>query len=93
MNSKIKELQEQIAIEQRKISNCKHVFGDSYYNPYTVSEPYGSRLVGQGSDAWFEAVGHTEVSKPRWSRTCTKCGSVQHTETQEPIITGYKPKF
>lgn len=93
MNSKIKELQDQIRLEEAKIQNCKHTFADPFYNPETVRESYGYKVVGQGSDVWTEPEGYHDVKKDRWTRICTICGHEQHTNKQEPIISGHQPKF
>lgn len=93
MNKKIEELKRQIANEQSKINNCEHVFDDGFYNPYEVSESYGSKLITHGSDYWYEPEGYRKVKKDRWTRVCKKCGFEQHTEKQKPIIKEYKPDF
>ncbi len=93
MNDKIKSLQQQIEAEQRKIDNCKHNFGEAFYDAETVLEPYGYKMVGQGSDVWHEPQGYREVKKDRWTRKCKTCGFEQHTYTKKPVITDYKPDF
>lgn len=93
MNDKIRELQKQIQNEESKIRNCKHNFGQPYYDPETVKEPYGYRTVGQGSDVWSEPMGYRDVKKDRWTRKCSSCGFEQHTNKQEPVIKEFKPKF
>jgi hypothetical protein len=93
MNDKIKKLQEEIEREKRIISNCKHTFGKSYYNPTTKNEGYGYKMVAQGSDVWGEYQGYREVNVDRWSRKCTDCGFEEHTFEQKPIVTGYEPNF
>ena len=50
MNDKILQLRKQIEVEETKIRNCKHDFGDSYFDPETVMEGYGSVQDGAGSD-------------------------------------------
>lgn len=55
--------------------------------------PYGLKNVGKGSDIWMEPEGYRDGTKDRWSRECKKCGHIQYTYTQEPIISGHKPKF
>lgn len=92
-NDKILELQKQIAAEQNKMANCHHVFGKTYSDPESVSEPYGSRLIGHGSDAWYEPEGYRVVSVPRWARKCTLCGKIEYTYKQKPIISDYQPDF
>jgi hypothetical protein len=92
-NDKIKQLQAQIEAEKRIMDNCRHDYGEAFYDPYTKSEAYGYRTVAQGSDIWAEPEGYLDVTVRRWTRKCTKCGHEQHTENQEPIVTGFKPKF
>lgn len=70
---KIKDLQKQLDEEQRKIDQCRHDWGEPYNNPGTKKEPYGVKLVGQGSDLWPEAEGYHDVTYPRWSRKFGKC--------------------
>ena len=93
MNDRIRELNRQIAAERRNILDCKHDYGKPYSNPETSTEPYGSRMVAQGSDIWYEPEGYHEVTKPRWTKKCTRCGDEQHTYKQKPIIKGYEPDF
>lgn len=93
MNDKIKKLQKQIEEQKSLIKNCSHEFDEAFYNPTYVKEPYGSRTVGQGSDVWFEPEGYHNVKQDRWSRICEKCGFIEHTDKQEPVVTGYKPSF
>jgi len=93
MNSKIRQLQEEIRIEQNKIARCNHIYGKAVFNPETVSEPYGYKLVGQGSDTWSEPIGYHDVLKNRWTRVCGVCETEQHTYNQKPIVSGYEPSF
>lgn len=95
MNHKkrIEELQAEIKQHQKAIDNCKHEWKDSIYDPETVKAPYGSRQVGKGSDPWWEPGGYRDVQKDRYSRECKHCGKKEYTYTQEPIVTGRKPKF
>jgi len=93
MNENIKRLQEQIEAEKRKISNCKHDFGNAFYNPETVKEGYGSVQDGRGSDPHWSYAGYHDVQKPRWTRKCKECGYEQHTDKQKPIISGSEPSF
>lgn len=93
INDKIKQLQSEIAKEQEKIRNCKHQFGEAFYNPETIKEPYGYKMITQGSDVWGEPEGYRDIQKPRWTRKCSACGLEQHTYETEPIVTGTKPKF
>ena len=93
MNDNIRKLQDQIDAEKRKISNCKHDFDKPFFNPETVNEPYGHRMVTHGSDVWFEAEGYREVKRDRWTRVCKICGCEQHTNKQKPIVSGHEPSF
>lgn len=93
MNDTIKNLQNQIDAEKRRIENCKHEFGEVYYNPTTVKEGYGSVQIGAGSDPYWGYEGYRDVKKDRWTRKCKLCGYEQHTDKQIPIISGYKPSF
>jgi hypothetical protein len=93
MNDKIRQLQDEIEREKRKISNCRHNFGEAFFNPETVREPYGFRVTGRGSDMWSEPEGYNDVKKDRWTRVCKTCGKEEHTNKQKPVITNYKPDF
>lgn len=93
MNSKIEELQKQIAQEQNKIRNCSHKYGKPYSDPETISEGYGSKLVQRGSDVWYEFEGYKKVQIPRWARKCSKCGNIEYTYKQKAIISSYAPEF
>lgn len=93
MNDKIRSLQDQIEAEKQKINNCKHDFDNSFYNPETVKEGYGSVQDGAGSDPHWSFAGYRDVKKDRWTRKCKICGVEEHTYSQEPIIVGFKPSF
>lgn len=87
MNDNIKKLQEQIKTEERRIQNCNHDWDKSFYNPETVREPYGYKMVAQGSDIWGEPEGYHDVKKDRWTRKCNVCGVEQHTYKQKQKFT------
>lgn len=86
-----KEYEERLAKLRSEQAACNHEWGPVTYDPEIKSEPYGSRMVGQGSHVWFEPEGYHEVSYPRWSRTCTKCGKVEY--TKEQVAVKFEPKF
>lgn len=90
---KKRQLQAEIASMDHRISNCKHEFKAPIYDPETVREGYGSRIVTMGSDPYFEYEGYHEVQKDRWSRECNICGHKQYTHEKGPVISGYEPKF
>ena len=93
MNSKIEELSRQIESEKAKIRSCNHDFSEPKYDPETVTEEYGYRMVAMGSDVWHEPEGYRQVQKPRWSRECKNCGFVQFTYQQESVVVKTQPKF
>jgi len=85
------ELERELASVKREMKSCNHEWGETKYDPKTVKEPYGYKLVGQGSDTWFEPEGYRDVEKKRWSQTCKKCGDKRYTEQTRP--TGFEPTF
>ena len=93
MNDKIKQLQDQIRVEQRKMDNCSHSWSVGKSNPETKREPYGHTMVAQGSDVWYEPQGYRNVTIPRWTRKCSLCGKEEHTYKQKPIVKGYEADF
>ena len=93
MNDKIKELQAQIEAEKNKIANCKHEFGKPFTENYTVKEGYGSKMIVQGSDIWYEHEGYRDVTKTRYGRKCINCGFTEYTEKTKPVISNYEPDF
>jgi hypothetical protein len=93
MNDRIRDLENQLEEERKRIRNCKHIFNKPYYNPDTVMEGYGSKQVGSGSDPYWDFEGYRPVKKPRWTRKCIICGFEQHTANQKPIIVGQEPNF
>lgn len=83
---------------ERKLSDlraeqdrCFHELGEVKYEPEIKKEPYGYRMVTQGSDVWGEPEGYRDVEYKRWSRTCKKCGKVEYTTHQVPVK--YEPVF
>jgi len=93
MNEKIRALQKQIEAERAYMASCNHDYADPTDNPETVREPYGYKMIKQGSDVWGEPEGYKDVEKPRWTKICKLCGEEKHTYEQEPVISGYVPKF
>ena len=65
---KIKELNDLIESEHRKISGCRpYRYGKPYYDPITVKEACGFRTVNHGSDIWSEPTGYRDVQIDRWT--------------------------
>lgn len=90
---RMERLLEEVRQEQQAMENCGHEWGEVKYDPEEVRVPYGYKTVGHGSDVWTEPEGYRDDIKQRWSRECNKCGKIQYTYHQEPIISEYKPKF
>lgn len=81
LEAEAKALRTKVEADQVK---CNHPWNDHdkapvIYDPITVTEGYGSKLVGKGSDVWSEYEGYRDVEKPRWKRTCPLCGKVEYT--------------
>lgn len=62
-------------------SSCTHAWGDTVYDPYESTTPVFSHYIHRGSDPEpvYNWLPHTVR---RWTRSCKKCGLVQHTEKQ-----------
>jgi hypothetical protein len=91
---KMERLLEEVRQEQQAMDNCSHGdWTEAKFDPEEIREPYGSRQVGAGSDPYWEPEGYTTKEKPRWSRECKKCGKIEYTYTQDPVIVGHKPSF
>ena len=84
-SEEIKQLTQRIEALKATQVNCKHVFGETRYNPYLAKEEY---LTGeydyQGIHMWPKTA-YRDVSKPRWTKVCTLCGIEKHTETQKNV--------
>lgn len=89
----IEDLKAAIAVHEKEIAHCHHEWKESKYDAEAIRVPYGLKNVGKGSDIWMEPEGYRDGTKDRWSRECKKCGKIEYTYTQEPIISGHKPKF
>ena len=75
---------------RREQQNCIHVWGNTVYDPEIIDEPiYETRW--QGVDCWPAIVGFKKVKRDRWSRTCKKCGKVEH--SKELVAVRFEPKF
>ena len=89
----IEYLKAAISVHEKAIANCSHEWGEARYDPEPIRVPYGHKNAGKGSDIWLEPEGYRDDTKDRWSRECKKCGKIEYAYTQEPVISGYKPKF
>lgn len=92
-NDKIKALQREIELEEAKMKSCGHNFGASKYDPEKIREEYGSKLVSQGSDHWYQPEGWRDALKPRWSRKCSKCGYIQYAYSEKVTEVKKEPDF
>lgn len=93
MNERIKQLQQEIATERKKIKNCQHVFDESFYNPDIKRAPFGYKVEKKGSDVWTVPEGYKDKKVDRWTRVCKKCGMIQHTHKQKTITVIGEPDF
>ena len=85
--SQAQALGEDIAREER---DCQHVFDDAVYDPESYQEAIFDRYESRGSDP--EPIYHYQAAiRPRWSRTCTKCGKKEYTYYQKPVA--HAPDF
>ena len=92
---KINRLQKEIEAEQQKQKFCQHTFDKAVYDPEstTVTEiNWSNGLIGRGSDPYYDTY-ERPITKPRWSRTCTKCGKIEYTYTQKVVHIDQEPEF
>jgi hypothetical protein len=64
-------------------ANCRHAFGETFYNPTKEQKSSYSHLEGHGSDPW-PVYNYYDVDKPRWTRVCSLCDKEEHTFEQRP---------
>lgn len=84
--------QERIDMYRQMIENelatqraCKHPWGPTEYNPRNGSkEVFSGRYEDHGVHH-YPIMEHIPAKVPRWTRKCTKCGLLQHTEKQREI--------
>ena len=86
--TELKQLQEEL---NREEAQCQHQWGEEVYDPESFREPYGHKLIKQGSDCWAEPEGYRDASRARWSRTCVHCGKTEYTYAQKPAA--FVPDF
>jgi len=86
----IQEAQQKLLMLQRKLSNCKHTFGEPYQDVDIEKVPQ-FRTVNQGSDIWQEVSHYSDKHIPVWRRKCTECGKTETTTKTVPVA--YKPQF
>jgi hypothetical protein len=71
-------------------SDNPHAWGPTRYDPEQETRGEFSHFLPHGSDP-EPVYNYYQVDVPRWSRTCSKCGKVEHTKEQRP--TGKEPHF
>ncbi len=81
-------LRKEIEVQQR---NCSHDWGDTVSDPIITPRSRFSHYEGHGSDPNPIHVPDGHDTKPRWSRTCKRCGKVEYTEKRKAVET--KPDF
>ena len=91
-SDRIAELNAEIEAEKRKISNCKHEFGETY-DDYENKLEYTYETRFQGSDSYPAISGSYTKTIPRWARKCKLCGLVQHTYTKKTVRVIEEPDF
>ena len=81
-------VEEQLKASIDKVQrNCAHVWNDPIYDPMPTTEQVYSHLEGHGSDPIARYNTVRGPDKPRWKRTCTKCGKVETTYKKKSIKT------
>ena len=86
-----REYERKLSALRAEQNRCFHEWGDFKYDPEIKKEPYGYRMIAQGSDVWGETECYRDVEHKRWSRTCKKCGKVEYTTHRVPVK--YEPVF
>jgi hypothetical protein len=74
-------------------AHCRHEWSEPVYDPETVTEPYGTKFVAQGSDHWSEPEGYHQVQKPRWRKDCAKCGKSVYAKSRKQKTVDDGPAF
>jgi len=85
LQAQIDALKLQIKDLEAQQARCRHEWGDVTYAP-VVTKAYSARsLHGPGPLESHPLVHVPRQERPRWERTCTRCGLAQHTERTEEI--------
>lgn len=71
---------------KRQQESCLHEFGGEIYDPDKRVEGCDPKLVGQGSDHYYEYQSYRDVEVPRWVRQCRKCGLKQFAFKQKTKV-------
>ena len=102
MNEKFRLLREKVTQTQQDatrasrhlenaLRDCRHEWNPAKYDPVVTSG--GSyEASGAGSD-WRPGGSYAGTTKPRWSRSCIKCGKVEYTEKADPVVSAMTPIF
>lgn len=92
LREEMEQLERKKSSIQQQMKNCQHEFLPAKYDPETKKE-ITYTTVARGSDIYPEPTGSYDKKVDRWSRECSKCGKIEYTYTQEPVIKEYQPKF
>jgi len=88
-------IQREINVLESNQKSCKHKWGETKYDPYKGYESYDTGSYDKQGVHMYPIMAAREVLNPRWTRVCSECGLVEHTEKtteiKQPIKT--KPKF
>lgn len=89
IQDEISKLEYQLRVLRNKQDQCCHEWGEIEYCPFITKErkmmiPGRYTTHGVHREPIFE---NREVTKPRWSRACKKCGLVVYTEKQVAVTT------
>jgi len=88
LKAELERLNQQVSQEERA---CNHVWDKPVYDPIVTPHMEFSHYEGQGSDPnpVYRRCG--DDSKPRWTKTCSKCGAVRSTTRTK--VTATAPDF
>ncbi len=85
IQSEIEALELQLAALRAQQARCQHDWGPVAYTPYSGTESYHTGRYETHGVHFDPVMARREVMKPRWTRTCRKCGLPQHTERQREV--------
>ncbi len=91
--ARIRQLEYELSQLKAVQRTCQHSFKAPVYNPETVREERVSSMPrSQGVHLFYDTC-YVDVKKDRWSRTCSKCGFVEHTYKRVEKVVEYQPIF
>ena len=84
LSKEAKVLREEI---EREMAACHHAFGEPKFDPIVKPNWAFSHYEPHGSDPEPKFVRSGDTQDPQWTRTCTKCGHVEHTTKTKSVKT------